>query len=164
MMDQLNLNAWQMIAAGILYIAYLCWVMFGGMRKKKIKPVVYIVMTILMFYGLLKEYDGIHSAIEVIDICLILLIGFVKGIYLGKRKIVEYIDDRWYMRHDKKYILAWVLFFAVKLLIAQILKLVTGSAMPFWHMILYFCFYYPWRTINVFIANPDMRKAVLKKK
>ncbi len=113
---------------------------------------------------LLKEYDGIHSAIEVIDICLILLIGFVKGIYLGKRKIVEYIDDRWYMRHDKKYILVWVLFFAVKLLIAQILKLVTGSAMPFWHMILYLCFYYPWRTINVFIANPDMRKAVLKKK
>ena len=55
MMDQLNLNAWQMIAAGVLYIAYLCWVMFGGMRKKKIKPVVYIVMTILMFYGLLKE-------------------------------------------------------------------------------------------------------------
>ncbi len=54
MMDQLNLNAWQMIAAGVLYIAYLCWVMFGGMRKKKIKPVVYIVMTILMFYGLLE--------------------------------------------------------------------------------------------------------------
>ena len=77
---------------------------------------------------------------------------------------MEYIDDRWYMRHDKKYILVWVLFFAVKLLITQILKLITGSAMPFWHMILYFCFYYPWRTINVFIANPDMRKAVLKKK
>lgn len=27
--------------------------------------------------------------------------------------------------------LVWILFFAVKLLIAQILKLVTGSAMPF---------------------------------
>lgn len=105
-----------------------------------------------------------YSFIEIIDICLILLIGFIKGIYLGKRKVVEYIDDRWYMRHDKKYILVWVLFFAVKLLIAQILKLITGLAVPFWHMILYFCFYYPWRTINVFITNPDMRKAVLKKK
>ena len=28
-------------------------------------------MTIPMFYGLLKEYDGIHSVVEIIDICLI---------------------------------------------------------------------------------------------
>ncbi len=163
-MTALSLKSWQLALVAILYIAYLCWVMFGGMRRKKIKLTIYIIMTLLMFYGLVKEYNGIHSTIAIINILIVLLIGFVKGIYLGRRKIVEKIDEVWYMHHDGKYIIAWVIFFAVKLICTSVLKMVSGVEIPLWHMILYFCFYYPWRTINVFIANPDMRQEVLAKR
>ncbi|MDO4554089.1 MAG: hypothetical protein Q4B70_02950 [Lachnospiraceae bacterium] len=162
-MGNYNFEIWQMILLGIIYISYLCWVMFGGMRRKKIKLLVYVLMTVLMIWGLVKEYNGIHSTAEVIDICIILSIGFVKGIYLGRRKIVEQVDGAWYMHHDGRYIIVWFLFFAVKIVAGQILKQVTGVDIPLWHIILYFAFYYPWRTVNVFIANPEMRRDVLKK-
>lgn len=64
------------------------------------------------------------------------------------------------MHHDGKYIILWVTFFAVKIAATQLLKTATDSQFPMWHMILYFCFYYPWRTINVFRNNPEMSKEV----
>lgn len=160
-MTTFGLNDGQLILVTIFYIAYLCWVMFGGLKKKKIKLKVYIIMTLLMIYGLIKEYNGIHSSITVIDIIFVLLIGFIKGIYLGRRKIVERIDGIWYIHHNGNYIVAWILFFAAKLAFTKILTIVSGMEMPLWHMILYFCFYYPWRTANIFIANPEMRQEVL---
>lgn len=39
----------------------------------------------------------------------------------------------------------------------------ADASFPAWHMILYFCFYYPWRTVNVFVRNPEMRKEVLSR-
>lgn len=158
-----RLEDWQMVLAVVLYTAYLCWVMFGGMKKKRIKPKLYAAMTLLMLYGLAKEFDGIDSAAAVIDIGIVLLVGFIKGIYLGRRKLVEKIDGTWYMRHNGRYIVAWVLFFAVKIACTAAVKAISGAQMPLWHMILYFCFYYPWRTANVFIANPEMRREVLTK-
>lgn len=68
------------------------------------------------------------------------------------------------MRHDGKYIILRVAFFALKVALTQILKAATDSQFPAWHMILYFCFYYPWRTVNVFINNPEMRREVLRLK
>lgn len=160
-MTAFDLKNWQLILTTLLYIAYLCWVMFGGMKRKKIKLTLYIVMTVLMFYGLIKEYNGIQSIAAAVNIIIVLFIGFVKGIYLGHRKIVEKIDGIWYLHHNGKYIVAWILFFTVKLICTSVLKIVSGTEIPLWHMILYFCFYYPWRTANVFIANPEMKQEVL---
>lgn len=157
-----DLKNWQLILIALLYIAYLCWIMFSGMKRKKIKLRLYIVMTLLMVYGLIKKFDGIQSMTAVVNIIIVLFIGFVKGIYLGRQKIIEKIDGIWYMHHNGKYIVAWVLFFAVKLVCTSILKMVSGAEIPLWHMILYFCFYYPWRTVNVFIANPEMRQEILE--
>lgn len=162
-MEGFALEKWQLVLVAILYVLYLCWVMFGGMKRKKIKPVVYIGMTLLMLYGLVKEFDGIGGTAAIINIFIVLLIGFIKGIYLGRKKIVEKIDETWYMHHDGAYIIAWILFFVIKLVLTMVLKIVSGAEIPLWHMILYFCFYYPWRTINVFIANPEMRREVLKR-
>ncbi len=158
----MSLQNWMMILLGILYIGYLCWVMFGGMCRKKIKPLVYVIMTVLILWGVISQFNGVHSKAEVINICMILLIGLVKGIWLGRKKVVEKIDGVWYLHHTWSYILIWVIFFAVKTVLSRILTYTTGVSMPLWHMILYFAFYYPWRTINVFIANPEMRKEVLK--
>lgn len=161
-MEGLHLKTWQLALVAIAYIVYLCLVLLGGMRKKKIKLIVYVAMTLLMIYGLIRECNGIGSTAELINISVILLIGLIKGIYLGRQKIVEKADGVWYMYHNKKYIVAWVVFFILKLAFTQILKTVSGANIPLWHMILYFCFYYPWRTVNVFIANPEMRREVLK--
>lgn len=161
-MTAFDLKNWQLLLIAQLYIAYLCWVMFGGMKRRKIKLTLYIVMTLLMLYGLIKEYNGIQSRMAVVNIIIVLFIGFVKGIYLGRRKIVEKIDGVWYMHHNRKYIVAWILFFAIKLICTCVLKAISGTEIPLWHMILYFCFYYPWRTVNVFIANPKMRQELLE--
>lgn len=162
-MENLLLTVWQTAVLALLYIAYLGWVLFGGMRRRKIKPVVYIVMTALMLYGVIREFTGVHTAAELIDLILVLAVGFFKGIVLGRRKFVEKIDGIWYMHHDGKYILLWLAFFGVKLLLTQLLKLTTGAQFPLWHMIVYFCFYYPWRTIQVFLRHPDMRKEIFSK-
>lgn len=61
-MAAFDLKNWQLILIALLYIAYLCWVMFGGMKRKKIKLRLYIVMTLLMFYGFIKEFNGIWYA------------------------------------------------------------------------------------------------------
>lgn len=163
-MAGLNLEIWQLVLAGLAYVAYLCFVMFGGMKSKKIKLPMYVVMTALLIYGMIKQFNGIHSVAEVINICGILAIGLIKGIYLGRKKIVEKVDGSWYIHHDGKYVAAWVLFFVFKLIFTQVLSAVSGVEIPLWHMILYFTFYYPWRTANIFIHNPDMRKDVLIKK
>lgn len=148
----------------IIYIAYLCWVMFGGLKPRKIKPRMYLIMTLLMLYGIVQAYDGIPSTAALIDIAVLLSIGFVKGICLGKRKIVEKTDAIWYMHHTYHYIVLWILFFAGKVILTQYIEFISGETMPLWHILLYFSFYYPWRIINVFIRNPQMRKEVLKKK
>lgn len=162
-MEGFHLKTWQLVLLAIVYITYLCWALLGGMKKKKVKPIVYIAMTLLMIYGLIKECNGIGGMAELINIPAILIIGFMKGIYLGHKKIVEKTDGVWYIHHDKKYIAAWFAFFIIKLAFTQILKTISGADIPLWHMILYFCFYYPWRTINIFIANPKMRREILKK-
>lgn len=162
-MENLQLEMWQSVLLGVAYIGYLCFVMFGGLRKRKIKISVYIIMTALMIYGVIHEFTGINSVAEVINICMILTVGLIKGIVLGKQKITEKSDGTWYIYHNKKYIILWVSFFAVKIILTQILKLATDSEIPMWHMILYFSFYYPWRTFNVFYNNPEMRKEVLSK-
>lgn len=157
----MNLEKGQIIVLAIIYIAYLCWVMFGGMRKKKVNLRMYVIMTVLLIYGLVKEYTGVHSTAEIINIVGILFIGFIKGIYLGHKKIVEKENDVWYIHHDGKYILIWIAFFALKVIFTQGLKMGMQAEIPLWHMILYISFYYPWRTINIFWANPNMRKEVL---
>lgn len=101
-----------------------------------------------------------RTAAEAANIVLGLAVGFVKGIVLGCRKIVRKVDGLWRMRHDGRYIVIWVAFFAAKILLTQLL---ADASFPAWHMILYFCFYYPWRTVNVFVRNPEMRKEVLSR-
>lgn len=160
----LQLKTWQTIVLGIVYVGYLCWVMFGGMKKRKIKIRVYIIMTLLMIYGIISEFNGIHSIAEIINISIVLSVGFIKGIILGRHKIVEKSDHIWYMRHNLKYVGIWVLFFCIKTILSHILKICANTTFPMWHMILYFTFYYPWRTINVFLHNPQMAKEILKKK
>lgn len=162
-MENIRLESWQTLVLITVYIAYLCWVMFGGLRRRKIKPTVYVVMTLLMIYGVVHEFTDVSSTAEAVNICIVLSVGAIKGIVLGKRKIVEKADGVWYMHHDKAYILLWVTFFAVKLLLTQVLGVIANTQFPMWHMILYFCFYYPWRTVNVFRNNPEMRKDVLSK-
>lgn len=112
-----NLELWQLLLVGILYTAYLCWVMFGGMKKRKIKLRMYLIMTALMIYGVAVEYNGIHSTAEILNICGVLLIGLVKGIYLGRLKNVEKIDQDWYISHSGKYIVIWVAFLSLSLLL-----------------------------------------------
>lgn len=160
-MGNFTLNTWQTVLIGILYAGYLCWVMFGGLRKRRVKPWMYLIMTILMVYGVIHEYTGIHTGAEIADISIILGIGLIKGVVLGRMKVVEKIDDVWYMHHTGKYIVLWVIFFGIKLLATRLLSYYSGVTMPWWHLILYFAFYYPWRTTNVFIHNPEMRKEVL---
>lgn len=86
-MEEFNLKTWQLVLVAIVYITYLCWVLLGGMKQKKIKPIVYIAMTLLMIDGLIKECNGIGGIAELINILAILLIGFIKGIYLGHKKL-----------------------------------------------------------------------------
>lgn len=160
-MEHTQLSSWQAMILTILYIGYLCWVMFGGLRKRRVKPAVSGIMTALLLYGVVNTFTGIHTIAEILDLGIVLMIGFIKGIVLGRRKVVEKIDGTWYMRHDGRYILLWVAFFAGKVLLTQVLQLVTHTQFPMWHMILYFCFYYPWRTIHVFQHHPEMRKETL---
>lgn len=160
-MENMNFELWQTALLVVLYVAYLSWVMFGGLRKRKIKLKTYIIMTLLMIYGVIHEFTGISCYAEAINIGIILAIGFIKGIVLGKRKIIEKVDGCWYMYHDKKYIVIWIAFFVLKIILTQILKTVTAVKYPMWHMILYFAFYYPWRTINVFLNNKEMKNDIL---
>lgn len=160
-MESLALTSWQTVLLAVLYIGYLCWVMFGGLRRRRIKVGVYVIMTLLMVYGVVREFSGLRTVAEMVNVCIVLAVGFAKGIVLGKRKVVEKVDGKWYMRHDKKYINLWVAFFAVKILLTQLLTFITQAEFPLWHMILYFCFYYPWRTVNVFYRHPTMRREVL---
>ncbi len=113
-----------------------------------------------MIYGLIQEYQPPASAILITNIVLILVIDFFKGIVLGRRKIVEKMDGTWTTRHDRQYIILW-LFFGVKLVGTEVLRWITNVEIPIWHTILYFSFYYPWRTFNVFQANPQMRRDIL---
>ncbi len=154
-------NRWLPVLAGVLYIVYLAWVLWGGMKKKKIKPVLYIGLTVLMIYGLIQAYQPPASAVLIINMLLILVIGFFKGIVLGRKKIVEKANGTWTIRHDWQYIALWLLFFGAKLAGTGILRWITNVEMPMWHIVLYFSFYYPWRTFNVFRSNPQMRREVL---
>lgn len=160
-MESLNLATLKEFALVSLYIAYLCWVMFRGLRLRKVKLRVYLIMTVLLLYGTIKEFNGIHSAAEIVNISIILAIGLIKGIVLGKRKITQKINGIWYIHHDKTYIILWIAFFGFKVLLSQILVILTGTPMPPWHILLYFCFYYPWRTFNVFKNNPTMCHDIL---
>lgn len=162
-MENLQFSTWQTAALAVLYAAYLCWVMFGGLRDRVIKPRVYVIMTALLIYGVVEEFTGVRSAAEAANIGIVLAVGFVKGIVLGRRKIVRKVDGLWRMRHDGRYIVIWVAFFAAKLALTQALGLLSGASFPAWHIILYFCFYYPWRTVNVFVCNPEMQKEVLSR-
>ncbi len=162
-MSELSLSTWQLALAGILYAAYLAWVMFGGMKRKRVKLRVYVIMTALMIYGTVKEFTGIGSRVEVYNIILILLIGLIKGVILGRKKIAEKIDHVWYIHHDWKYIVIWICFYALKSILSYVLKTAYDTSFPTWHMILYFAFYYPWRTFNIFWNNPEMRKDILQR-
>lgn len=79
-MENLHLESWQTVLLAVVYIAYLCWVMFGGLRKRKIKLRVYVIMTLLMIYGVVSEFDGIHTLPEVANICIVLAVGFVTAL------------------------------------------------------------------------------------
>lgn len=162
-MERLQLSLWQMVLLAVLYIGYLCWVMFGGLKRRRVKVGVYIIMTLLMIYGAIHEFTGIHTVAEVCNIGIVLAVGFVKGIVLGKQKIAEKIEGTWYICHDGKYICLWVVFFAVKILLTRLLTRIADVQFPLWHMILYFCFYYPWRTVNVFCHHPAMWRDVWEK-
>ncbi|NLZ47589.1 MAG: hypothetical protein GX895_02170 [Clostridiales bacterium] len=145
-----------------LYIVYLCWVLIGGLRNRRIRLKMYLIITLLMIFEVLKNYNGIHSYAEVINVCIILVIAITKGVILGRKKVVEKVDDIWYMHHDRKYIAIWLLF-VIKLGTTQLLRLATKVNIPTWNMFLYFCIYYPWRTINIFIANSEMRKDIFSR-
>lgn len=113
-MENLQFTSWQSVILLIAYIAYLCWVMFGGPQKRKIKIRVYLIMTLLMVYDTIHEFNGIHTTTEYINIGIVLTVGFIKGIVLGKRKIVEKANGIWYMHHDMRYIGLWGYFLRSK--------------------------------------------------
>lgn len=140
---------------GLLYIGYLCLVMFGGMRKKEAKLRRFAFMIILLFWALTQTYNGIHSAAEIADLILILAIAVVKAIYLGHKKHVEKIDGVHYIWHDFSYVTVWFIFFVGKLLATGGLKYATGAAIPLWHMVFYFCVYFTLRSAVVVFLHPE---------
>lgn len=153
-MSQLSLPTYQLIFIYILYIAYLCLVMFGGMRKKQAKLRRFIFMIILLFWALTETYDGIKSLIEIIDLIIIIVISIIKGLYLGHKKHIEKIDNTYYIWHDFSYVTIWFLFFVGKIFITSCLKYFTGATIPLWHMVFYFCIYFTLRSIVVVYLHP----------
>lgn len=161
------LESWQTMLLTMAYMGYLCFVMFGGLRRRKVKAPQYIVMSILMIYGVIRLFDGFYGTAAVINLALITGIALVKGIYLGHKKIVECVEGVYYMRHEKTYIVIWLMFFLGKFVMTGGLKFVTGEEIPVWHMVYYLCLYYMIRTITVFVTHPQLaeqqRKAVADK-
>lgn len=160
-MENIQLALWQSIVLCVLYLSYLAWVMFGGLKKRKVKLTTSVLITLLMIYGVIHEFTGIGSIADYLNIFIVISVAFVKGIVLGKRKRLEKSGENWYMYHDGKYIVLWVIFFVLKTVLTNVLKHFANVQFPLWHTILYFFFYYPWRTANVFYSNPKMRKELL---
>lgn len=163
---QYSLAAWQMALIGFLYVGYLCWVMFGGMRKKEAKLRRFVFMIVLLFWALLKTYDGIHSDVELVNLAMIIVIAVVKALYLGRKKHVEKIDGIDYIWHDLSYVAVWFVFFAGKMLLTGGLKYLTEAVIPMWHMVFYFCIYFTLRSVVIVYLHPQafLRKSAATEK
>ena len=152
-----NLKTWQLVLIAVIYILYLCFVMFGGLRKRKVKAVKYAAMSCLLIYAVIKLFDGFYGSTAIINLLVITVIAFIKGIYLGHKKIIENVDNVFYIRHSKSYILWWLLFFTIKNIITYSLKFVTKAEIPVWHSVYYLALFYMIRSVTIFIVNPQLR-------
>lgn len=150
-----GLTGAQLLIAGVLYIAYLCFVMFGGMRKKKASLRRFIPMIVLLVWALTQTYAAPTSTADLLDVALVGAVALVKGLYLGRKKHVEQIDGTYYIWHDTSYIAAWGVFFVGKLLLTQGLSHVTGAEFPLWHMVFYFCLYFSLRSAVIVRLHPE---------
>lgn len=152
-----SLSTWQYALVIVLYIGYLCLVMFGGLRKKKIKAVKYLIMSLLMVYGVIDLFDGFSGTASIINFALMTAIALFKGVFMGKRKIVECGDGKYTIRHDKTYIIWWVIFFVLKMIFTKVVKGIFIGEVAIWQTVYYLTLYYIVRTITVFVVNPEIR-------
>lgn len=151
----LSLPFYQLIVGAVIYICYLGFVMFGGLRKKKIKPIHFILMVIILFWALTKTYSGLGSFWSNIDLIVVLIIAVAKGITLGNKKQVKMINDDYYIWHEKEYILLWSAFFIGKILFTLILSILFKVNIPIWHMVAYFFVYFTVRTLIIIKLYPE---------
>ncbi|WP_334333348.1 MULTISPECIES: hypothetical protein [unclassified Companilactobacillus] len=151
----LSLPIYQLIVGVIIYVCYLGFVMFGGLRKKRIKPIHFILMIIILFWALTKTYSGLGSFWNNVDLIVVLIIAVVKGITLGNKKQVKMIDNSYYIWHEKEYIILWSAFFVGKVLFTLVLGTVFNLNIPIWHMIAYFFVYFTVRTLIIVRLYPE---------
>ena len=149
------LPTYQLTGLTLAYGAYLCWVMFGGMRKKQAKLRRLLGMIILLFWAFGQTYTGIHCAAEAIDLAVIIAIALAKGLCLGCQKQLEAFEGIYYIWHDFSYVALWLLFFTGKVVFSQWLTVFTHVTMPLWHMVFYFCLYFTLRAIIVVCRYPQ---------
>ncbi len=159
-----SLSNWQYALIILSYVGYLCCVMFGGLRKKKIKTAKYIILSLLMIYGVIDLFDGFSGKASIINFALMTAIALFKGVFMGKRKIVECEDDKYTIRHDKIYIIWWGIFFVAKMILTKLTKGVFDGETELWQTVYYLTLYYIIRTITVYIENPQICKHHKSKK
>ncbi|NMM93186.1 hypothetical protein [Bifidobacterium oedipodis] len=151
----LNLPLFQLLIALVLYLAYLAYVMLGGMRKRKAGLRRFIIMIVVLFWGLTQAYDGVHTEAEILDLALITAIALVKAWYLGHKKMVEQIDGVYYIWHDMSYVRAWFMFFVGKIILTAAVGYCTHITMPIWHIVFYFCVYFTLRSAIIVYLHPQ---------
>lgn len=149
-----SLSPWEYALAIFLYAAYLCFVMFGGLKKRRVKPIKYAILAALMLYGVIELFDGYHGDASWVNFIFVTLLAVGKGIFMGKKKMVEYIDGKYYIHHDKKYIIWWAILFVAKLIVSNIFKTVFEGDVTLWQTVYYLALYYVARTVAVYAFNP----------
>lgn len=159
----INSNAlviYELILSTIFYVIYFIWMFLGQHKRRRVRILFSIIMVVIVSFVIIQELSSVNSIIANLDLVIILVFGFIKGVYLSKKKTTEEIKGVCYMSYDRKYITAWIVFFFIKLFLIATIEIMTGKDLPIGHMLLYYCIYHSCKNLSIYRLNLRVRKTL----
>lgn len=159
-MDDLISQAkpWQIALVIAVYISYLYLVLKGGTKNKPITIRKLLSVPLVMLIATIAAYDGMSGWTSWVILGIAVVIAVVQGLLLGHSKIVEKIDDRWCVRHDKRYLIIWFSFYGLKVALTAFVVVLFQGEFHLWFGVFYFLIFSSLRSVLVWIKY---RKASL---
>jgi hypothetical protein len=137
--------------------------MFKGLKAKEVTKKTFIVLPIIMFFGLYNDYNGIkiHSFENMLELIVLSSIAVVAGTILGSMKIIEINKGKYYIKSSYKYIGSWLVVLGIRLLVSKVI-FQSQMADADWITWVYYLLFFATRSIVILLKYPEVASVFFK--
>lgn len=145
-----QVQPWQAILALAAYIGYLFLVLGGGRKSRPVTIMKLLSVPLVMGIATVAAFDGMTGLTSWVMLAIAVAIAIIQGILLGNTKILEEIDGKWCVRHDRTYLVIWFAFYGLKVVLTALVVMLWRGEFHLWFGVFYFFVFSSLRSAIVF--------------